>query len=288
MGIPKLVTLLQPYASRISLLDTSPSEKNSKILPDQPLSQREEIRDEHVDANQPFEPTTREAIIDGPALSYYAYGLAVASRNNASNALDAMPSYDEVNTILLNCLSVLETHSFKIVAIFFDGVLPSSKEPTRFERLNSSRKQLENFRNFNPSLISEPGKSRRVVPKSPFSSSSVPKKLEGLPALPFLVPAVIEALNESQFQYQTRVVPAEADLYCAKHASLNGGTIFTNDSDLLVYDMTEKTSVVLFKDIELIESSKGNVESRKRYVVEYPQMITSKLLSSLRISLSIL
>jgi len=267
MGIPKLVSLLQPYASRISPSDTtSSSGENSKFLPDQHPSQRLETRYENVDAGRPLEPTTRKAIIDGPALSYHAYGLTVASRNNASNALDAMPSYSEVNATVLKCLSTLENHGYKIVAVYFDGVLPSSKEPTRFERLNSNRKQLETFRNFHPSLITEPGTSRRIAPKSPFSFSSTPEKLKGLPALPFLVPAVIEALNVSRFQEQTRVVPNEADVYCAKRASLNGGTIFTSDSDLLVYDMTEKTSVVLFKDIELIETSKGNVDGRRRYV----------------------
>jgi hypothetical protein len=264
MGIPKLVSLLQPYASRISLLDTtSSSGENSKFLPDQ---QRWETRDENVDAGRPLEPTTRDAIIDGPALSYHAYGLAVASRNNASNALDAIPSYPEVNATVLKCLSTLENHGYKIVAVYFDGVLPSSKEPTRFERLNSSRKQLENFRDFHPSLIPELGTSRRIAPKSPFSFSSTPNKLKALPALPFLVPAVIEALDVSRFQEQTRVVPNEADVYCAKHASLNGGTIFTSDSDLLVYDMTEETSVVLFKDIELVEALKGIIDGQKRYV----------------------
>lgn len=253
MGIPKLATLITPYASRISF---SSSGENFKGLPNH------QIRDEH--GSRPVEQT---AIIDGPALSYHAYGRAVASRNNASNALDALPVYDEVNKVLLECLSALEQHGFKIVAIFFDGVLPSSKEPTRFERLNSYRKQLEKFRSLNPSLIADPGTNRRLVPKSSFSFSSVPEKLTGLPALPFLVPAVIEALGKSRFRDQTRVVPAEADVYCANHANLNGGTIFTSDSDLLVYDMAENTSVVLFKDIELIESSIGNVESRKRYVV---------------------
>lgn len=266
MGIPKLVSMLQPYASRTSLSNTNTSGQNPKSL-----RQTRETRDENGYSGPSLEQTAREAIIDGPALSYHAYGIAVAARSNASNALDAMPSYTEVNTIVLECLAVLESYGFSIVALFFDGVLPSSKEPTRFERLNSSRKQLVKFRDANPSLIAEPGKNRRITSRSPFSFFIVPEKINALPALPFLVPAVVEALNESRFQSQTRVVPAEADVYCAKHASLNGGSIFTSDSDLLVYDMTKKTSVVLFKDIELVESSSGNVSGQKRYVVEYPR-----------------
>lgn len=258
MGIPKLVSMLQPWASRHQLSNTKEAGENSIFL-------RQETRGENGDAAPSMAPTAREAIIDGPALSYHAHGIAVASRNNASNALDAVPSYKEVNAILLECLSVLENYGFEIVAIFFDGVLPSSKEPTRFERLNSSRKQLENFRNTTPSLIAEPGKGRRFTPRLPFSFSGRQEKLKALPALPFLVPAAIEALSESRYRSQTRVVPAEADVYCAKYASLHGGTIFTSDSDLLVYDMTETTSIILFKDMELI----GNTSIQKRYVVEY-------------------
>lgn len=254
MGIPKLVSMLQPFASRHQLSNTKEAGENSIFL-----RHREETRGENRDDG----PTAREAIIDGPALSYHAYGMAVASRDNASNALDAIPSYREVNAIVLECLAVLESYGFRIAAVFFDGLLPSSKEPTRFERLNSSRKQLEIFRANTPSLIAEPGKGRRFTTRLPFSFSRVPDKLKALPALPFLVPAAIEALIRSQYQSQTRVVPAEADVYCAKHASLHGGTIFTSDSDLLVYDMVETTNIVLFKDIELI----GNTSVQKRYVI---------------------
>ncbi|TID25259.1 hypothetical protein E6O75_ATG04464 [Venturia nashicola] len=247
MGIPKLVSMLQPWATRYQLSNTNDVRENSIFL-----RHREETRGDNRGAAPALGPMAREAIIDGPALSYHAYGIAVASRNNASNALDAVPSYKEVNAILLDCLTVLECHGFRIAAIFFDGVLPSSKEPTRFERLNSSRKQLDNFRGKTPSLIAGPGKSRRFTSRLPFSFLGAQDKLKALPALPFLVPAAIETLIDSRFHFQTRVVPAEADVYCAKYASLHGGTIFTSDSDLLVYDMTEATNIVLFKDIELI------------------------------------
>ncbi|RDI89011.1 hypothetical protein Vi05172_g1027 [Venturia inaequalis] len=254
MGIPKLVSMLQPWALRYQLSNMKDVQENSIFL-----RHRLETRDENRHDAPSLGPTAREAIIDGPALSYHAYGIALASRNNASNALDAIPLYREVNAIVLECLTVLESYGFKIAAIFFDGVLPSSKEPTRFERLNSNRKQLDNFRGNHPSLIAEPGKGRRFTPRLPFSFSSMPDKLKALPALPFLVPAAIEALIDSRYRFQTRVVPAEADVYCAKYASLHGGTIFTSDSDLLVYDMTETTNVVLFKDIELV----GNTSVKK-------------------------
>ncbi|QDS75601.1 hypothetical protein FKW77_006405 [Venturia effusa] len=256
MGIPKLVSMLQPWASRHQLSNTHEAGEASIFL-----RHADEARGDIRDAVGSLGPTAREAIIDGPALSYHAYGIAVASRNNASHALDALPSYREVNAIVLDCLSLLESYGFRVVAVFFDGILPSSKEPTRFERLNSSRKQLERFRSNTPSLIAEPGKGRKLTPRLPFSFSRGQDKLKALPALPFLVPAAIEALNESRYRFQTRVVPAEADVYCAKYASLHGGgTIFTSDSDLLVYDMTEKSNIVLFKDIELI----GNNSVHKR------------------------
>jgi hypothetical protein len=74
-----------------------------------------------------------------------------------------------------------------------------------------------------------------------------------IPALPFLVPAVIEALMESsRFQSITAVVPGEADLYCARFVKAHGGVIFTGDSDLLVHDIGPHGSVAFFRDLEVV------------------------------------
>jgi hypothetical protein len=73
----------------------------------------------------------------------------------------------------------------------------------------------------------------------------------------FLVPAIIDALRSSpRYGHVVHLVPGEADGFCAKHVREHGGTIFTSDSDLLVYDLTigdtdTSASVVFLPDIEL-------------------------------------
>jgi len=72
-----------------------------------------------------------------------------------------------------------------------------------------------------------------------------------LPPIPFLVPAVLEALlGSGQYRDITAVVPGEADLYCAKYLNQYGGVVLTGDSDLLVHDLGEDGAVIFFKDIE--------------------------------------
>lgn len=71
------------------------------------------------------------------------------------------------------------------------------------------------------------------------------------PDPPFLVPAVIEAIKSSRFKESVRVVPAEADSYCAEEAiayeTRTGkmATIITNDSDLLVQASGRQTRIML-------------------------------------------
>ena len=73
------------------------------------------------------------------------------------------------------------------------------------------------------------------------------------PAPAFLVPVVLEALTRSaRYSEQTRVIPGEADAYCAVHARQIGGMILTNDSDLLLYDLGDAGSVAFFTDLEFV------------------------------------
>lgn len=76
-------------------------------------------------------------------------------------------------------------------------------------------------------------------------------RLTTLPALPFLVPAILEALKASGIYREiTETVPGEADLYCAKYLKLHGGIVLTSDSDLLVHDLGSKGTVSFFSDIK--------------------------------------
>jgi hypothetical protein len=72
------------------------------------------------------------------------------------------------------------------------------------------------------------------------------------PPPPFLVPAVIDALRASpKFGSLVKLVPGEADGFCAEHVQNNGGTVLTSDSDLLVYDLGENGGVVFFTDVDI-------------------------------------
>lgn len=71
------------------------------------------------------------------------------------------------------------------------------------------------------------------------------------PPPPFLVPAVIDALRDSaKFNSLVKLVPGEADGFCAKDVRENGGLVLTSDSDLLVHDLGEAGGVVFLADID--------------------------------------
>jgi hypothetical protein len=245
MGIPHLVRSLEPYA-------TTRTYPPARVITTAADSQSQD-RGLRVD-NTRNNTRKESAIIDGPALAFHAYSRAIARRSFARNALEALPSYSEVNLIAVECLEVLEKHGFPIAAIFFDGFLPLSKIGVRKGRLDSSLKQMEGFR-IQHSTGVELRANNSGLPKpdaeDAFSNIHVSAKARSLPALPFLVPSVIEALAQSRFAGKTKVVPAEADAYCASYAKDNGGTIVTSDSDLLAYDLGPNGYVLLFKDIEL-------------------------------------
>lgn len=77
--------------------------------------------------------------------------------------------------------------------------------------------------------------------------------MKRLPDAPFFVAAIIEALGDSKYAGVTSVVPGEADAYCAEIARSSGGIIFTNDSDLLIYDLGPNGAVGSLYDLEFID-----------------------------------
>lgn len=81
------------------------------------------------------------------------------------------------------------------------------------------------------------------------------KVQEKIPALPFLVPAVIEKLQATpKYATITIVQPGEADLYCARYVKEHGGIVLTGDSDLLVHDLGAAGSVAFLKDLNVAEN----------------------------------
>lgn len=75
------------------------------------------------------------------------------------------------------------------------------------------------------------------------------------PEPPFLVPSVLESIQNSRFGNAVTVVPAEADTYCADEAvayeSRTGkmATIITNDSDLLIQASGSQTRIMLLSGL---------------------------------------
>ncbi|KAE8443732.1 hypothetical protein EG329_001412 [Mollisiaceae sp. DMI_Dod_QoI] len=89
-----------------------------------------------------------------------------------------------------------------------------------------------------------------------FCSHSVRSSITSLPPLPFLVPAVLEALGQStEYGNITEVVPGEADLHCAHYLKEHGGLVLTGDSDLLVHDLGPNGAVSFLKDVDSFSSN---------------------------------
>lgn len=150
--------------------------------------------------------------------------------------------------------------------MFFDGLLPLSKQNTRLSRLQSYANQLVTFKALNkddlPSRMENTSASKTDVLSAVISSN----RLKALPAPPFLVPAVIEMLLESRYSSLVAVIPGEADAYCAEAARQHGGVIFTSDSDLLVHDLGKSGKVILFRDLDTIHlPSRGKCLKTQEY-----------------------
>lgn len=132
--------------------------------------------------------------------------------------------------------------------IYFDGFLPSFKFDTRLGRLISTTRRMTDYFYTNQ-VVHIPGPVTRT-PETLYTQFPIPSRLSALPPPPFHVPAIIEALQESsQYGSITQIVPGEADLYCSKYLSKNGGIVLTGDSDLLVHTNGPQGKVAFFKDI---------------------------------------
>lgn len=139
-------------------------------------------------------------------------------------------------------------------AIYFDGALPEAKTPVRISRLQQYLNQLIVFHATFLHGVLTPREWPQQLPSDTselFSIRHVPGKLKALPAAPFLVPAVIEALAQSKYGHLVSVVSGEADVYCAQHVKRTGGIVITGDSDLLLYDIGRKGSVAFYSSFSL-------------------------------------
>ncbi|KAF5013540.1 hypothetical protein FDECE_463 [Fusarium decemcellulare] len=172
-------------------------------------------------------------------------------------------------------LAILRLHgwtsSFAMVeSIYFDGYLPNTKLPVRMERMVKSLNQLKasfsrDPNGFLPSYFST---TKETAPAL-FTSIQPP----GKPFLPpsFHVPAIIDALRSCpRYTELVRLVPGEADAYCAQHVLKSGATVLTSDSDLLAHNLGNGR-VSFFRDVYL------DGQARLRCASFSPAQICEKL-----------
>ena len=138
--------------------------------------------------------------------------------------------------------------------IYFDGFLPPEKQNTRLARLEKSLQKLITLRaKYGDFKSTKTRKQSHMIDVEQLfdSSKPLPDRVGGILDAPFLVPAILDILCTSEFSSITEVVPGEADSFCASAAREEHGTILTNDSDLLVYDLGLYGAVASFSSLEL-------------------------------------
>jgi hypothetical protein len=116
----------------------------------------------------------------------------------------------------------------------FDGALPDTKRNERLSRLGSNNQRVRQFR-----------------ASYPVTACPIPTHL-GSVLYSLLAPALREALSESKYASVTRIVPGEADDYCAPSANEYPRSIlFSNDTDLVLYNYPAEARVIFLRDVEL-------------------------------------
>lgn len=154
-------------------------------------------------------------------------------------------------------------------SILFDGALPASKKDVRIDRLQSYIARLKAFKKTSSSGLSSSSSSSYSMMTTTMTPGGSARK--SLPPPPFLVFAVVEELMRSKYANVTFVVPGEADPFCvvaaaeaaaaaAAQAMISGVqeaaspiTIFSDDSDLIVFEAGAQTRIVPFRDLTVTE-----------------------------------
>lgn len=134
-------------------------------------------------------------------------------------------------------------------AIYFDGFLPPEKLPVRMSRHRKTTAQQAVLYANNPQGCWKDYVLQSRLPDDIdlFKIGRAEVMASTTPA--FIVPAIMDAVRSCQRHGDTvKLVPGEADMYCAKHATDTGAIIFSSDSDLLAHDL-QSGAVALFHDI---------------------------------------
>ncbi|CAK7271281.1 hypothetical protein SEPCBS57363_004534 [Sporothrix epigloea] len=184
-----------------------------------------------------------QVVVDGPALAYHVVSLCMTDplMSVGRNHPLEQPTYGQLGQTAVAWLDELRAQSVTIQALYFDGYLPEAKRPVRLERSFRTSAQLKDVFVFY---------QRDNLPDYDVKG---PRTGSLLPAPAFAVPAVLDALRASPvYGPLTKIVPGEADTFCAEYARTHdGSTVITSDSDLLVQDLGMDGAVVFFRDIDL-------------------------------------
>lgn len=164
--------------------------------------------------------------------------------------------------------------------ICFDGALPISKRETRLDRLEKSRVQLEQIR----SLESDPtftslsqDLGRQEIGKLLWRDGFGPRQDTSLTA-PFIVPSVIEYLQESKWSKVVSIVPGEAETFCALTAKSTGAAVLSNDSDVTILaDMQGNGIVAMLNTLSVPDFDSDRDPSTIRVQCWRPKQLRAKI-----------
>jgi hypothetical protein len=159
--------------------------------------------------------------------------------------------------------------------IYFDGYLPPSKLNIRLERLRALTRRLNDYYHASPAPFRVSSLAPETNSKSLLDRTARRSNSTNFPAAPFLVPAIMNALGDSEtYKAVLEVVPGEADLYCGRYLKQHGGLVLTGDSDLLVHELGINGSVGFFQDIETLPGKKPGA---LRGLIYFPASIADRL-----------
>lgn len=254
MGIPGLASQLHKYGSHVSI----PQQK----------------------ANTTTHPVA--AVIDGPSLAHSIY--RTGKFGLGSEGIVTHCDYAALGKAAIAWLDRLRSYTYEMYArsshltlnpdqlliqtregIYFDGALPAYKTPIRLDRMQSYVNRIVSYKHLHDQASKTRKRKRgRDNVTEDRSTRGLEKAKTCLPPPPFLVFAVAEALAASRYADRTWVVNGEADSFCAAAAAdparrySGGSTIFTNDSDLVLFDFDEAVRVAIINEMQEGGSVDGN------------------------------
>ena len=215
------------------------------------------------------------AILDGPSFVHWIWHRLEVRQDFKDGGITHRSTYEDVVASALDWLEKLEAYGFSMYAahtrfalcvppltcscreaIIFDGALPTSKRDTRLERLAKYTKGLKAYKILHEAALKQV--TQKASKRSDvWTSSSLNRARRDIAAPAFLIPAAVEALLESKYSTMIYVVPDEADRYCVAAARTISEDrekcdvmIFTDDSDLLVFDLGPQTIVTWLSELE--------------------------------------